>query len=403
MWNNGHIPDDFDKLLALIRDKCTNTQVQNLLRIGKLESSEVRISGAKDELIFQNLHNAIREGAITSDAAYEMLCDAEESGQQHVFYFRAKEGRADYFNDAESIASSLFGGDWRTTMNFPRLHLNPVGWEWADFRIYPTSTSGKSAWVLKAYSGIFRRKLIDKKRQDDTLEIEYYERKLSREILLVRWHYDGLLELRVPREDSRKLLMQSLMGLWEAIKPCIREEDFEPFDLTTACTRMIDHYDEGTSIYTLSDAHFEDDQAGSARFSPPSVEDHLMSDETRQKAIKMYKQCRMLGVVWQLEEEDHGTATKLRSVIGRYGVNNLLITSRTTSKAIKHVTQQLRRYASQVSGVNPGIPKLGILGSEQPSALPHRSPEIPQTEPPGRSSRDLPSPGVAGPRGEVTA
>lgn len=354
MWNKGHIPDDLDKLLALIRAKCTNNQVQKLLRAGKRESNEVRISGAKDELIFQNLHRAILDGAITSECAYEMLCDAEESGQQHIFYFQVNKDKSGIFNDAEAIASNLFGPDWRAVMNFPRLHLNPVGWEWADFRIYPMPTPGKTAWVLKAYSGQIRRKLVDRRPINDNLEAEYYERQLTREVLLVRWHQDGLLELRVPREDSRKTLMRSLLGLWEAIKPSVPEEHFEPFDLTAACTWMIDHYDENSHVYALCDAHFEDDQAGSARFSPPSVEDHLMSDETRQKAIKMYKQCRMLGVVWQLDEEAHGTPAKLRSVIGKYGVNNVSIGSKTTDKAVKHVTHQLRRYAVKVSGAGQG-------------------------------------------------
>ena len=154
-----------------------------------------------------------------------------------------------------------------------------------------------------------------------------------------------MLELRVPQEAKRNELLESASGLWIAIGRGLSEDDFEPFNLNPACMRLIEKHQDFGELCRLGDARVQDEQRGSAKFAPPSGRDHLMSNVTREQAIRLYRLCNELVVTWFLNREAHDTQGELRTAIGKYGANNIHVRAKTTGKAVQHVTDQLRRLS----------------------------------------------------------
>lgn len=343
-------PDaSLDELLELVKEVCTKDQIQRLLRAAKKtegDGSEVRITGSAKAVVFQHLRDAIQTGKVSREAVYALIGESEESGKQHIFYFKPKDERViDACNDAERIASRLFGPDWKNERSFPRYHFRASEFQWTDFRIMPTEVPGQAGWVAKAYAGIMRVKHVDTRREAPNRIVKVFEEALSREIYLVRWRASGLLELRVPLEKKHKMLLGSVHALWTAIASAVSSNDFEPFDLMMACRRIIDSYAENAEDYRLGDAHLLDSGGGTARLSPGSGEEHLMHVEARRRAIELFVQCRLLVVVWLLNDDSHDTDLELRTVVGKSRPNEVAMVSRTTAKAVDHVTRRLLQFA----------------------------------------------------------
>lgn len=337
--------EDFDPILELVRKHCKHDRIEDFLREAKKLDPEIKSSGSSDEIVFQHLKEAIRGGAELADAAIDMLVDSEESGQQHIFLFKPRsEDVRRAASDAESVASRLFGPDWRAESGFPLVLARPRGERWADFRIGPTGEKG-SGWTAKLYSGKLRWESQGRTPTDAETEIEVWKQRLGRDIKLVRWHADGMLELRVPQEAKRTELLEAAGSLWTAVERALSEADFEPFNLNPACMKLIERYQDFGELCRLGDARVQDEQRGSATFAPPTGRDHLMSNVTREQAIRLYRLCNELVVTWFLSREAHGTQGELRTAIGKYGANNIHVRAKTTGKAVQHVTDQLRRLS----------------------------------------------------------
>ena len=229
-------------------------------------------------------------------------------------------------------------------MDNPLVLARPRDERWADFRIGPTGTVG-SSWTAKLYSGKLRWESQGKTPTDAETQVEVWKNRLSRDIKLIRWHADGMLELRVPQEAKRSELLESVSGLWNAIGSAMREADFEPFNLNPACMKLIDTHQDFTKICRLGDARVADKQGGSAKFAPPSGRDHLMSNVTREQAIRLYRLCNELVVTWYLNRDAHDAQGELRTAIGKFGPHNIHVRAKSTGKAIQHVTNQLRQLA----------------------------------------------------------
>ena len=164
-------------------------------------------------MVFQHLKEAIQSDGALADAAVDMLVDSEESGQQHIFFYKPKsEDVRAKTSDPDTVATLLFGPNWTEEAGFPLVLARPQNEGWADFRTGPTGALG-SGWTAKLYSGQLRWESQGKTPTDAETQIEIWKRRLSRDIKLVRWHADGLLELRLPQEANRKELLESVSGL----------------------------------------------------------------------------------------------------------------------------------------------------------------------------------------------
>lgn len=337
---------DLDKMLILVEEVCTKNAVQDLLRRARSDNSSVRISGNKGEVINTNLRDAVNSGAISKAVVYDTLCSAEENGNQHIFYYVPKtKGFQLKYSNGHSIANALLGNGWQDKYHFPKFELIPKGVVWSDFRTAKPVGSEEN-WTIKLYAGTERRTFVEERVEGPDTVLKVYARTLSREVYLVKWHPFGLLEMRVPREQSQKAILESLFNLWTMVEKAVDSEDFETFDLTKASRELIDRHSSQNSPYRLGDVYFMDDETGSARFAPPSSEDDVMDHEGRQKAIKYFETCRELTVIWLPTAATSSVEEELRTVIGKVRPNGILIASQATAAAVDYVTYRLWELAS---------------------------------------------------------
>ena len=112
--------EDFDPILELVRKHCKHDRIEDFLREAKRAKADVKSSGSSDEIVFQHLKEATSGDAALTDAAVDMLVDSEESGQQNIFLYKPRTDAVRVAaSNAESVASDLFGSNWRIERGFP--------------------------------------------------------------------------------------------------------------------------------------------------------------------------------------------------------------------------------------------------------------------------------------------
>jgi len=80
--------DELDDALTLAEGLCTAEQIKDLLRKRK-GNENVRITAeSKEDLIHRNLREAVAARAIDVREVYDLIRLAEETGNQHIFYYR---------------------------------------------------------------------------------------------------------------------------------------------------------------------------------------------------------------------------------------------------------------------------------------------------------------------------
>jgi hypothetical protein len=79
-----------DDALALVENLCTAEQIHSLLATRKGESGIRLTAENKTVLVDRNLREALEAKAVTLDSVFNLIRDAEENGNQHIFYFRSK-------------------------------------------------------------------------------------------------------------------------------------------------------------------------------------------------------------------------------------------------------------------------------------------------------------------------
>jgi hypothetical protein len=329
-----------EKLLGLIHETCTGAMVDELLRKAKEKDKTILVTAkSKEDKIKSNLRIAIERNAIDRQEVYRLLCGAEENGRQHIFYYLPKDDAVrEKYNASEAIAEKLFGtNEYRQQLQFPHFHLEPVGVQWSDFRVEQTKAQGIFHWTAKLYSGIYRRLFLREEAQGDLIA-RIYEEKLSREVYVVRWHSFGLLEIRVP-VDSATDVLTFLTQVWEVIGDAVTQEDFVPWEMHDVCMYLIKNA-ENDKRYTLGNARMMDEETGSAEFKPPHGEADLDSSPARAAAVRMYNECRELGVHW-LETGEDGPRKKLKTIIGKLKPHEVLIIGKATAQGVDYVTYRL--------------------------------------------------------------
>ncbi|MDG3007345.1 hypothetical protein [Paludisphaera mucosa] len=345
--------EDFEPILKQVSNICSHTRIENFLRDAKKINPDIKSSGKKDQIVFESLKEAAKEESL-ADAIIDMLVDAEESGRQYVFLYRANTPDvAAAASDAEAVAEGVLGVGWQERLEFPKVLARPEGEVWADFRIGPTGSLG-SGWVAKRYLGKKRWEPSERKPVSAGLEVQMWRQRLRREVLLVRWRPEGILEMRIPQRPTRNELYAEVAGLWTAIGGGLKEGDFEPLNLTPACMRLIEEHESYVDLCRLGDARVRDEQMGFAKFSTPSGRDHLMSNITREKAIRLYRLCSELVVTWHLDRDSHDASGDLRTVVGKHGAHTIHVRARTTGRAVQHATDQFLRLLRQDPAGAPG-------------------------------------------------
>lgn len=325
-------------LLDLVKEHCNKDKVADLLRTLKDSGiKEIKVSGRKDELVYEQLKGAIDRNQLKTEDVYAILCEAEENGSQHIFLYKpVKPQFINILSDVDSLKSAFMGQG--PMENNPHVQKHPQGYSWADVRKTPTG------WIAKLYHGFEQQVFVRDEEAGEGLVRKLYRKVSARHIYLARWH-NGLLEVRVPRSsESERSTIDKLVAFSERLAVAIDFDLLDECSLMTACNNMIKDHTEGNKAYRLGDITFIDDGTGSASFSPPSEEHDVFDGSTREQAIKLFKSCDFLIVNWLLPPDFGEEGPEIKTIIGKFRSNEILIQSRTTQRVIDYVTNKLREF-----------------------------------------------------------
>src|SRR5262249_35661081 len=128
--------------------------VQSLLRRHR-GGKNIRITAEdKAQLIQRNLREALDSNSINVQEVFDLIRSAEENGNQHIFYYKAKTRAIANALEYKAVAERLWGATWQATVNeFPKIRLKPNDYQYSDFRRKAKKPDDKDPqdWVLKVY------------------------------------------------------------------------------------------------------------------------------------------------------------------------------------------------------------------------------------------------------------
>lgn len=336
-----------DRLFELLEEHCTNEALKRVLDRHRKEDKDIRVSGAGPDLL-SHLRQANGRGTVADDELVELLAEAEENGHQHVLFYRPRNAqiRASS-NDIATVEKGLLNGKTRDEAKLPKFFIDLDGTEIADFRTGALPDTEYTTWIFKLYAGLERVKYLGQKDLGNNRFMREYERYRSREVLLVKWHSFGLLELRIAayQSMSRKSFIADLAQLWNVLAPTINEKDFEPLDIPAAAAKLVADAQKRSAEYVCGKACFRDDNDGEVSFSPADPDEALHESKVRCQASRGLKDCTQLIVTWLNHKKDARLPEKLRTELGCYFPHEVRIGAQTTSEAVNNVAYRLHELS----------------------------------------------------------
>lgn len=331
-------------LFVLIEEKCTADQIAAILQSYKKKEKNVRVSGKKGEIV-EHLKDAISEKIIPKSEAIDLLRECEENGDQHIFYFvpKAKKNK-ELCADGQHTADLLFPTPL-DRMGFPLFQDVPDEHIWSDFRV--VSTNGRSGWVGKIYGHESALEFESEEEHPNYL-IKKFVRNVERTVCLVRWNPPNLLEIRVPRVESRAKLDERLKRVWIMIRPALKQEDFSPWDTRKARCTMVKERKDNSKLYHLPTVYLTDPGSGKAIFAAYTEDGSQVSAKEREAAIDLLMKgktdCDRLVVVWCQVGAPGTLISDLRTIVAPRYSNELVIPARVNSQTVDYVTDRLREF-----------------------------------------------------------
>jgi hypothetical protein len=338
-------PELTEDLAKLVYDFCAVEQVAQLLRDAKDTSEEVRVSAPKKQVLIQkNLRAAVEAGAIPLDKVYNLIREAEENGNQHIFFYQ----RTGQPGSLEDVAARLWGANWAKKMEFPRSNLVEDEFIFAD--LHPWNAGLKPQdWVLKIYGHEFvdRYTNVITSIGDNRFAHEFY-REARRLVIVVRWNNPRILEIRIPLTESKKRRMQYLQKTWLMIAPAFPPSEYSPWKLTKSRGRMIAEQKKNERLYHLSHTRVEDENHNVGTFECHDPQGHLFAEQRMVDSVKKLidgGQCVNLRVHWHTGKNPY-PSRELSTLIGQSESNEVVIGGYCGSRDVDYVTDQLRYFSN---------------------------------------------------------
>lgn len=363
-------------LYEVLDAACSIKQIQSLLQLYKDRgAAHIRIGGATKSDVVKNVKEAVAASAIPESAVFDLIRDHEESGNQHIFYYRPKNAAAvAHVSDGKRIGQKLLGARLRDG-SLPNYQTTEGEYVWADFR----TSEVDAKWTAKIYGHQTR---IQYRRQEKVKGgvIRYYDVQEKRVVCLAHW--DGrFFELRIGRvgtgssdEDPGMILKgreidRRMNTLQEFIAPAGLMSEVEPWDLSRAQRTMLvkvleerdlqrdaelEEGEEPTKSelsFVPSSVKFRDSGFGTAEFNAHDDGEDVVTVEERTEAIRGYlngpnSNCRQLVVQWDPDSANGIWGEKpLRTIIGGGAGNEITIASVVNSRTVDYVTNQLYRFS----------------------------------------------------------
>ncbi len=337
-----------EDLLKLIQQHCTGEQITALLRLSK-GNEGVRVTAEnKDQLVQRNLREALDAHAVNIERVYDLLRDAEENGNHHTFYYRPRTKKLAEQITIDYLGKSLLGNAWPDKAGFPKLTLKPNDYQITDLRSYPKKPRD---WALKIY-GHERRERFTGKIQEIGEEIhKIYVREEYRYVVLVRWNSPDLLEIRVPREESKQRITGWVNKAWAMLQPALVRQQFEDWDLNNTRRRIIEEEDRHEDCYLIRDTRILDSNHTRASFEAHATQGNLFAANETKKAIKGLLQadgeCTTVIINWL--KQNSAPTQDVRTIIGHNHPNEVIFSGSLTPGDVDYVTEQLRTYSRKKS------------------------------------------------------
>ena len=335
-----------EELFKLIDHFCTIDQIKTLLRSAE-GNADVRLSAAtKKDLIESNLADALNSHALPIERAYDLVRDAEENGNQHVFYYVVSKKLASNVTFG-AVGTKLFGAGWESRVKFPSFRLAENKYLYSDFRQWSPDKK-PSDWLLKIYGQLqFERPTGVVQHESNRKILREFEIEDKRIVLVVRWNAPDLLEIRVPTDTSKKRVSGSLSMAWHMIEGVLREDQAVAWDLTSARGRMLKDGKKNASIYRARDTRVRNDyntytiEANNVSGTLFDSEDDV---ETLRRTLDKKGECTQLSILW-LEQKDGRPSRDIRTIMGAARVNELIIPAHCGPPDAEYVTERLRQFS----------------------------------------------------------
>lgn len=341
--------EEVEDALQLVNHLCTVEQIQALLR--KYRGNElIRITAeTKDDLISRNLRQAIEAKAIGIGAVFDLIRDAEENGNQHIFYYKPKTKRIAEALTFETVAQHLWGANWEKTIGgFPSIRLKPNDYKYSDFRSNPKKPKD---WTLKIYGDSLVTRFTGRiERRDGNIWKEFVEEAL-RIVLVVRWNSPDLLELRVQRDESRKRIEEWRDKLWEMLKPALVPAQFEEWALAKPMERLILEQQQNNTVYTFRDAKIVDSANVHVNFQTYSDQGDLFASIQARRSLQDFltakSDCKGLTVTWLPGSNNEIPGKETRTFLAAKEPYEIIVLAHCSNEDLDYVTNQLRRFSKK--------------------------------------------------------
>jgi hypothetical protein len=346
---------EVDETLALVKDFATTEQIQNLLRTRK---ESVRITGEnKDQIVDRNLREAIEKRVIDIENVFDLIRDAEENGNQHVFYFKAKSRAIAEALAFEKVVPRLFGPNWEKKLEdeFPQIKLKPNDFKVSDFRQHKKKPKD---WIYKIYGQLTVEKQTNEEEREGTTSLwRKFEFESLRIVLLARWNSGpDLLEIRVQRDSSHRKVEGWHNVVWDKLNPHIMRRQFDPWPLSKIMANVIRKHAQNSKLYNFRGAKLGDGAGNQATFESEAERDLFTTSEMTLSVESLMKRDPDGLVVTWLTQNSGGPSKELRTPLGikqsdsmRRFVgdlsNEIIISAHCTAEDVDYVTGQLRSFS----------------------------------------------------------
>jgi hypothetical protein len=354
------MPGDHDygvsenELIEIIRKTVTAKAISALLdeAYGGLPDTEAPMpKGTKAEEFLASLRDGVNRGFIPRELVYNLVRDAEENGSQHIFYYRLTnpENRAVYSN-MSYIGTRLWGEGWEQAMGFPKFTLLPQNMVPGDLRRPSHSQTITNDWILRLYDVLMRLKeqVEEQEQLEDGGVKKIFRPHREKGVLVVRWHAFGVLELRVPSGQSKKVMESAKAKLWALLERAMDPADFQEWELSPALSKLYQERNVNKDKYELGSLGTMAADGTLIDIRPSDEEDSLADSEIAEKKIADAEQnlevCRKLGIIFK-KGDATGFSHKLRVSAGLNAKNEAIILGSATPSMVDYVTYRFRAFS----------------------------------------------------------
>ena len=331
---------------------CTSDQIVDLLRrykhVSSVTEEEIRLSGSKVELI-QNLRRAVSKGLLPERAVRVLVRDAEENGDQHIFYYKPASQTAR--RRIRAVVGHLQESDGHTFARKPIYGFPKKGLRWVDFR---TDIGNKpDDWLLKAYMSDSKLEKVDERdpREGGLDLVVSYRRQPIDVVLVIRWNEPDLLELRVSSDgltgvSKKKKRLTLLLKEFQELTS-IGAGQLDEWSLTSATTRLM-QADKTNADITIGESSLV--TQGGRKFHASGVQDDesIYDDPDAAAAIrqllKKQSTAESTTVRWELPRHLSGykRSVALSVKVGGRFTNEISIGPKVDPGVVDYVTSKLR-------------------------------------------------------------